>query len=63
MSVSVQSDPSTFRSSVPRALFDEPVPDGYYAVSRDGQRFLINTPVPEASASIQIVVNWKPEQK
>ncbi len=63
MSVAVEADPSTFRSSVPRALFDEPVHDGYYAVSRDGERFLINTAVPEASAPIQIVVNWTPVKK
>lgn len=61
MSVLVQSDPSTFRASVPRALFDEPVAGDSYAVSRDGERFLINTAVPEASAPIQIVVNWTPD--
>jgi len=63
MSVSVQSDPSTFRASVPRALFDEPVAGDSYAVSRDGERFLINTVLPEASSPIQIVVNWTPEKK
>jgi len=63
MAVSVQSDPTTFRGSVPRVLFDEPVSDGSYDVSRDGQRFLINTPLPEASAPIQIIVNWRPEKK
>jgi hypothetical protein len=61
MSVSVQSDASTFRASVPRALFDEPVGGDSYAVSRDGQRFLINTALPEASAPIQIVLNWTPD--
>ena len=30
------------------------------AVSRVGQRFLINTVLPEASSPIQIVVNWTP---
>ncbi len=63
MSVAVQSDPTTFRRSVPRVLFDEPVSDGSYDVSRDGQRFLINTVLPEASSPIQIVVNWKPQKK
>jgi hypothetical protein len=43
-------------------LFDEPAQNGY-AVSRDGQRFLINTALPEAEAPIQIVVNWTPERK
>jgi dipeptidyl aminopeptidase/acylaminoacyl peptidase len=63
MAVSVQFDQSTFRGSVPRVLFDELVFRGTYDVSRDGQRFLINTVLPEASAPIQIVVNWKPEPK
>jgi Tol biopolymer transport system component len=62
-SVSVQSDSSTFRASVPQTLFDEPALDDAYVVSRDGQRFLINTAVPEASAPIQIVVNWTPEAR
>jgi hypothetical protein len=61
MSVSVQSDASRFRASVPRALFDEPVGGDSYAVSRDGQRFLINTILPEASSPIQIVLNWTPD--
>jgi hypothetical protein len=52
-----------FRGSVPRVFFDEPVSDGSYDVSRDGQRFLINTVLPEASSPIQIVVNWTPEKK
>jgi hypothetical protein len=52
-----------FRASVPRQLFDEPVFEESYAVSGDGQMFLINTIIPEASAPIQIVVNWKPEPK
>jgi Tol biopolymer transport system component len=63
MAVSVQSDSSRFRASTPRELLDEPVSEGSYDVSRDGQRFLINTVLPEASAPIQIVVNWKPEPK
>ena len=63
MVVSVQSDPTTFRGSAPRVLFDERVSDGSYDVSRDGQRFLINTVLPEASSPIQIVVNWRPEER
>jgi Tol biopolymer transport system component len=63
MAVLVQSDSTTFRASIPRALFEERVYQDSYAVSRDGQRFLINTVLPEASAPIQIVVNWKPEPK
>jgi Tol biopolymer transport system component len=66
MSVAVESDESGFQPGVPRALFEEPVllVDPYarsYAVSRDGQRFLINTVLPEASSPIQIVLNWTPD--
>ena len=67
MSVSVDSDESRFQPGVPRALFEEFIKveesGRSYAVSRDGQRFLINTVLPEASSPIQIVVNWKPEKK
>jgi serine/threonine protein kinase/Tol biopolymer transport system component len=63
MSASVESDSATFQASVPRQLFDELVFEDSYAVSRDGQRFLVNTVPPNASAPIQVVVNWKPEPK
>jgi hypothetical protein len=63
ISVSVDSDDSTFQTSVPRPVFDETVGGDSYAVSRDGRRFLINTVLPEAAAPIQIVVNWTPERK
>jgi len=36
-------------------------PGATYAATPDGQRFLINTPVDEATASpITVVLNWKP---
>ena len=68
MSVAVESDESGFQGGVPRVLFEAPIisiePETRsYSVSRDGQRFLINTVLPEASAPIQIVVNWTPEPK
>jgi hypothetical protein len=62
MSVSVESDSTTFQASAPRQLFDVLVLENSYAVSRDGQRFLVNTVLPEASAPIQIVVNWTPHK-
>ena len=62
MSVSVQSGPTTFRASVPRVVVDEPV-DRSFSVSADGQRFLIPTALPEASAPIRVVVNWMLETK
>ena len=62
MSVSVQSDPTTFRASLPRVVVDEPVHTSF-SVSADGQRFLIPTALPEASAPIRVVVNWMLETK
>jgi hypothetical protein len=33
-----------------------------YAVSADGQRFLVNTLLPDpAPAPIRVIVNWKPK--
>jgi len=32
----------------------------HYVVSRDGQRFLVDTVVEESSNPITIVLNWKP---
>ena len=51
-----------FRASVPRVVVDEPV-DRSFSVSADGQRFLIPTALPEASAPIRVVVNWMLETK
>jgi hypothetical protein len=51
---------ASFRWSAPQALFETIFRGGTYApfaVSRDGQRFLINTP-PIHEAPITVVVNW-----
>jgi len=58
---------ATFEVGAPRTLFEMPLTGGGYrgyrwAVSRDGQRFLVNTPTEEVSASRLIVVtNWTTE--
>ena len=65
MSVSVKAD-SVLELGAPAALFDihvpasSPVPSRqYYDVTPDGQRFLIDTLVQEASSSpITVVLNW-----
>jgi hypothetical protein len=67
MSVRVDSRKSAFEPGIPRALFEVRglKVDRYgrsCVVSGDGQRFLINTILPEASSPIQIVVNWTPER-
>ena len=69
MAVDVRSNGSAFEAGTPRALFDSiyvPLahPSLYhtYAVSADGQRFLIPRPVAsatqEASPPIAVVLNW-----
>lgn len=68
MSVRVESGGSSIRLSAPRPLFEAPILPGEpydrsYAVSRDGQSFLIATGLPRASSPIQVVVNWMPENK
>jgi hypothetical protein len=60
MAVEVKAGP-TFRAGIPRALFETNVPDRFasFAVTRDGQRFLIPTPmVGTTSAPATVVINW-----
>jgi hypothetical protein len=59
---------SRFEAGVPTELFEMPVPDlvaafpNNYVVSADGQRFLVNTVVPDAPSSpISVVINWAAE--
>jgi Tol biopolymer transport system component len=68
MSVAVRSTASTFEVSTPTRLFEtrmSTLPNTSYArnqydVTPDGQRFLINQPWGDASASsITVVVNWQ----
>ena len=54
-----------FRAGVPKALFQMRLPmdfdwsSGNYAVTADGQRFLVTTPAGEAaSPTITVVLNW-----
>jgi len=51
-----------FDFDTPHALFDTVLAFGAlrqtYSVSRDGQRFLLNTPVDVGTASIDVVLNW-----
>ena len=69
MAVNVRSGGSRFASDAPRALFDTgyvnlPHTGNYhtYAVSRDGQRFLIPRPpasaVADAAPLVAVVLNW-----
>jgi hypothetical protein len=65
MAVDVQADAKTFVASSPKALFGtrlgiRDTPGNYYAVTRDGQRFLLSSVVTEETnrAPITIVLNW-----
>ncbi len=63
MAVEVKASASGVEFSVPRPLFEAHSTVGY-AVTADGQRFLLNTPVEEsASAPITVVMNWTAELK
>jgi len=60
MSVAVDGTTAAFRAEAPRALFHAPVASfvGYhYAVTKDGQRFLVNTAVP-TPLPVTVVSDW-----
>jgi serine/threonine protein kinase len=66
MAVPITATVTTFESGVPTKLFAlPPAPDrenastSWYGVSRDGQRFLVNT-VLDRSSPITVLLNWKP---
>jgi Tol biopolymer transport system component len=73
MAVAVQGGAASaagFTAGAPQALFELPLPFGsvlntdFYNASADGQRFLVNTPVGEATAApLTVVVNWTAEVK
>ena len=64
----VGSDGQTVEPSSPVALFATRIPGGaiqgafrqQYAVSPDGQRFLINSLIAGAASPITLVLNWQP---
>ncbi|MFN2456550.1 MAG: TolB family protein, partial [Pyrinomonadaceae bacterium] len=64
MAVDVKEDANKFEAGSPRALFETRVFVGFgfisgYQVSRDGQRFLVNTPLEESAPSpLTVILNW-----
>ena len=63
MAVAVNPDGPSFQAAAPRALFDAPMPhlaSRSFDVTRDGQRFLVNTLV-TADEPVRVLVNWLPE--
>ncbi|HSE24523.1 MAG TPA: protein kinase [Pyrinomonadaceae bacterium] len=69
MSVEVNTDGSTFEHRTPTVLFGTRVggidtPGDYYAVTADGERFILNNLVAEAAYTpITVVLNWTAELK
>jgi len=64
MAVAVNEEGGTFRAGVPKVLFQtRAIVTRYrYAVTADGQRFLVITPLEEATTSpITVVLNWTKE--
>jgi dipeptidyl aminopeptidase/acylaminoacyl peptidase len=65
MVVGVKEDANKFEAGSPQALFEMRVIVGFvvpissYEITRDGQRFLVLTPVEESSPSpLTVVLNW-----
>jgi dipeptidyl aminopeptidase/acylaminoacyl peptidase len=63
MAVDVHADAQFFKPGVPHALFDARLnariaTASFYAVSKDGQRFLVPVPLGE-SPPIHVIVNWR----
>jgi serine/threonine protein kinase/Tol biopolymer transport system component len=73
MAVDVDTSKDAFESGSPRALFSTPMemptsdeqPDTLFDASPDGQRFLLNLPLPRensaaafADTPLQVIVNW-----
>jgi hypothetical protein len=68
--IRVVSDGTAIERGAPVALFSARVFGGVvtsaafrqqYAVSRDGQRFLVNTITEEVTSPITLILNWKPK--
>ena len=70
MAISVTTDSATFAAGEARALFDVNVPEPVapyatdYAVTADGQRFLVNTVVDQPTRqALTVILNWTAELK
>jgi hypothetical protein len=70
MAVDVTTNAATFTAGVPHPLFEVVVPEAGapyptdYAVTADGQRFLVNTVVHQPSRpALTVILNWTAELK
>jgi hypothetical protein len=61
--VDVKANASGLEFSAPKPLFETHTTD-HYAVTADGQRFLISTPVEESTTvPITVILNWTADSK
>ena len=68
MAVEVKGEGATFEPAMPKVLFDLRVrsfidPQARFAVTADGQKFLVNNSIGETSAPIAVVLNWTADLK
>lgn len=63
MAVDVKTDGPTFEAGIQKTLFEVSIPTAgrnHFLVSKDGQRFLVITPVEQTNnAPLQVLVNWR----
>jgi serine/threonine protein kinase len=69
MAVNVKTEGTTFERGTPKVLFDRHIPSfntplAQFAVTRDGQKFIVANPVGEnTSAPITVALNWTADLK
>jgi Tol biopolymer transport system component len=69
--IATSSDGKAIKAQTPVPLFTVAIAGGFtpgtnsqqYAVSRDGQHFLVNVATDETSIPVTLVLNWNPEAK
>jgi Tol biopolymer transport system component len=63
MAVDVRADGDTFKAGQPQPLFDVTLAEprrNRFVVTRDGQRFLVNSALTQSGEQIDVLVNWMP---
>ncbi len=66
MAVPLKTDGASFEPGVPQPLFEVRLPEqrrNRFVVTRDGQRFLVNTAFEPTFQPIQVLVNWLPSKR
>jgi Tol biopolymer transport system component len=66
VTIAVSRDGQTVEAGIPAPLFQTQIGGASiaqkeYLASSDGQRFLLDTPVRDASPPITVILNWRPE--